>query len=288
MPNMPPSRSADFSKVLERVRKVREQYESSSSQYENFLVYGHFGTGKTTLSTTCPRPVFIDCFDRGGTKTRALQPLIESGDIIVDNRWEDDSWKDPWAFREWEREMRRRESEGFFNHIGTYMLDSITSWSESMMYEILKVGDGKTGSRKGQIPQLQDYLKQQLTAVDWLGVMAGYNCHVVVTGHIGIDKDEVTGKMVTGLLLWGKLAIKVPNVFDEKYVTRVVNDQYVLQTRKEGIYQAETRMGGGIFNTFEEPNIKKLLEKAGRSFDDKPPLIDSIEDKEVENDQPEE
>jgi len=260
----------DRQALLAKINAIRTAYAESSSAWQNFLVYGGFGTGKTTLATTCPTPVFIDCFDKGGTKTAALQDLIKKGDIIVENKWEQDSWQRPVAFGEWEREMFKREREGFFEFIGTYYLDSVTSWAGSMMYEILKKGD-KSGSRTGQKPQLQDYLTQKMTAVDWIGRMMNYPCHVVVTGHIGTDKDEVTGKIETSLLLANRVASELPNLFDEKYVAVAAKGgKYSLLTQNDGYYQAETRMGGGTFKEHEEPDIRALLKKAGKNYDNRP------------------
>lgn len=270
--------SDKFLKVQKRAASVRQKYTDSASPFVNILAYGDFGTGKSSLAATAVRPVFIDSFDPGGTKTAVLQPLIESGDIIVENKWEQDSWKKPWAFREWEREMAERERDGFFDHIGTYMVDSITKWSDSMMYEILKVGSRKTGPRPGTTPEIQDYLTQQLTAVDWLDMLMGYRCNVLCTGHIGIDKDEITGATQTGMLLYGKLSMKVPLAFDEKYITRSKQGpsgiEYHLQTKNDGYWKAETRMGGSNFATFEQPDIRKLMQKAGKNTDDRPRLVD--------------
>jgi len=267
--------SDKFLKIKERAEATRKRYSESQSRFSNFLVYGDFGTGKTQLASTCPTPVFIDSFDPGGTKTAALQPGIEAGDIIVENKWETDSWKDPFAFNEWEREMEERARDGLFDAIGTYVLDSATKWADSMMYEILRRGTrGKT--RKGGNPELQDYLVQQMTAVDWLGVLMGYPCHVLVTGHIGLLKDEVSGKVETGLLLAGKLSEKVPLVFDEKYVSMVRNSssgvQHALLTKNDGYYKAETRMGGSKFQQYEDTSIRGLLRKAGRDDSDKDKL----------------
>ena len=264
--------------ITARALGVRERYAETSSQWCNFLIYGDFGTGKTQTLATAPKPIFIDSFDPGGTKTAALQPLIESGDIIVENKWETDSWKKPFAFREWEKEIEARKKDDFFSHIGTYALDSVTKWADSMMFAILKSGTAGT-SRVGKTPEQQDYLAQQFTSVDWLGVLMGLPCHVIVTGHIGLTRDEVTGGMESGLMLAGKNSEKVPLVFDEKYVTRTITKSsgttYELLVKNEGRYKAETRIGGIKFNPIEEPNIKALLKKAGKSWEDRPSLFSS-------------
>lgn len=260
-------------KLLQKIAAIRETYASNSSPYQNFLIYGDFGTGKSSLAATAPKPVFIDSFDPGGTKTTLLRDAIERGDVIVDNTWERDSWKAPKVFRNWEQEMFDRERAGFFSLFGTYVLDSITSWSAYLMYEILRKGNQKSGSRVGQTPEIKDYLVQKMTAVDWINRIMAYPCHVIITGHIGLDKDEITGKMETGLLLANKLSRELPNAFDEKYVTLAgKGNSYTLLTRNDGYYRAETRMGGGIFAEHEEPNIQKLLKKANRNWQDRPAL----------------
>ena len=266
------SSQPQFLEVKKRVEEIRARYEAGSSSTVNLLVIGDYGSGKTQLASTCNTPIFIDSFDPGGTKTRALQPLIQKGDIIVDNQWERDSWRDPWAFEKWEKEMEARTKEGFFNAFSWYLLDSSTKWAMSMMYRVLQ-----KGGRAGKGPQIQDYLIQQLTAADWLGQLMDLPCNVMVTGHIGVDKDEVTGKMETGLLMWGKLAQQVPLVFDEKYVCKVsmtsAGPKHELLTKNDGIYKAETRMGGDKFEQFEEMNIRYLLKKAGKPADDKESLV---------------
>jgi hypothetical protein len=263
----------EFLEVQKRAEEYRAQYAARANRDKvNILLYGDFGTGKTRLAVTCPKPVFLDSFDPGGTTTRELQPFIKSGDILIDDRWEGDSWKKPYAFEKWEKEMEERIKMDFFSHIGTYMVDSLTKLADSCMFRILQKG-GKEGSRTGKPPELQDYLVQQLTVVDWLGRVMALPCHTIVTGHIAKEQDGVTGAFETGLLLWGKLVEKVPLVFDEKWITRVKDKKYTLQTHTEGIYKAETRIGGDQFNTFEEPDFKALLKKAGLPAEDKPSLF---------------
>ena len=64
-------------------------------------------------------------------------------------------------------------------------------------------------------------------------------------------------------------------MFDEIYVTIAKQTskgiEYSLLTRNDGLYQARTRLGrGGRFETYEKPDIKYLLKKAGFPTEDKP------------------
>jgi hypothetical protein len=275
---MQAAREASFLKVQKRIEDIRGQYAQSQSQTFNILVSGDSGTGKTSLLTTCPRPVFVDSFDPGGSKTRVLQPLIASGDIIVDDRWERDSWKRPTAYRGWEKEFEERRSEGFFEHIGTYSIDSLTKMTDAMLMAI-----SAAKGRSGKQPEIQDYLIQQLTTVDCLNLIMALPCNVLITGHIAYTTDELTGRMETGLLVAGKLSTKIPIMFDEHYIARVQEKrtregtemEYRLLTRNDGFFKAKSRIGGDAFDTFEEPDIKKLMQKAGRPAADKPPITSS-------------
>ena len=270
-----------FLAVQKRAQMVIERYRESASNYFNILVMGDSGAGKTSLAVTCPTPVFIDSFDPGGTKTRVLQASINANDILCETKWEHDAWKSPFAFREWEGEMQSRRREGMFDFIGTYMLDSASKWSDSMMFAIIQSGKDRNGkSRIGQTPEIQDYLTQQLTAVDWLGWLMDLPCNVLVTAHLGIEKDELTGRIESGPLLYGKLAKKLPIAFDEVYITRPQQSasglQHRLQTKADGYYIAKSRIGGSALELFEEPNIKKIMQKAGArepSWKDKEPVF---------------
>lgn len=268
---------ADISAAVQkRALAAREGYAAKGRTGKaNVLVYGDYGTGKSTFIGTAPKPIWVHLFDSGGMTTASLQPMIESGDIIIED-FTSDSWKQPEKFRAWERALTEMRRDKVFEAIGTFAIDSITKWADSLMYEIIRMfGGGKNDF----IPQQRDYLLQQLTAVDYLEKLCDIPCNLIVTGHIGLDKDEVTGKMETGLFLSGKLTTKVPLVFDEKWLTKVEGRgtelRHIVQTHNDGYYKAETRMGGEAFLQYEEPDFKALLLKAGRTVaaQDKPSLF---------------
>jgi len=71
----------------------------------------------------------------------------------------------------------------------------------------------------------------------------------------------------------GKLKVRGPILFDEIYmaVTKATSKgaEYSLLTRNTGLYKARTRLGKGKFETYEQQDIKALLQKAGWESGDK-------------------
>ena len=262
-------------------QKARDRYEESGQRdYASMLIYGDYGTGKTQCLATAPKPIWIHSFDPGGTKTRALQSLIQSGECIVDARFEDvtgSDWRNPSIWKAWEAEFDEMESEGVFDSIGTFAIDSFTKMSDALMFEIM----GRSG-QKGKTPQIQNYLHQQFAATEVISRLSALKCHTVITGHMQRERNDYTGKIETSMLLYGKLAEKVPLCLDEKLLTIVkesrTKSDYVFQTQNDGEYRASTRMGGGLFAKYEPQNIKALLKRAGKSWEDKPSLASGEED----------
>ena len=264
--------------IKSHFRRLKEEYNLSKSKYANILVLGDVGTGKTQLYATCPKPCLIDSFDPNGTSTAALQPLIDSGDIIV-RRFEDDDWNHPHSYREWEKDFLLWKRNGWFDHIATYGIDSVTNWAPSLLYHMMALGKGKNVSpHPGAAPFQSDYLWQQLHAGNILRKeIMTLPCHTLVTGHPHYWKDDISGKTMFGLLMWGKIADQVPLLFDEKYIMKVSGTKHMIQTKNDGVVHAETRMGGTKFEKLMEPDIRALLKLAGKSWEDKP-RIEDLED----------
>jgi len=234
----------------------------------NFLVYGRKGAGKTHLAGTCPQPVLIHSFDPGGTRITFLQKLWRAGKILIDSRYENEDIKKPTAFKTWLDEINRLGEAGIWEKIGTYFLDSGTYWADSILTDMVA-----RGGRPGDTPQLQDYGKQQVVLRDCLSSLLALPCHFVMTGHIDQIRDEVSGKMHSSLLATGKLKAKIPPLFDEFYVIdseqRGKELYRYLLTATDGKLEAGTRIGSAYFEQKEEPNIQKLLKKAGYSWEHK-------------------
>lgn len=244
-----------------RIEEIIRLYEEDKSQRTfNAIIAGDMGTGKTSILATARKPVLVHSFDPGGTKV--LRPEIEKGEIIPDTRFEAEDPKSPTVFRLWEEEFKKLRDEGVFNELGTFAIDSITTFADAAMNEILR-----RQGRSGGVPYQQDYLVQINVLRDYMKVFTTLPCDVIVTAHLDPLKDELTGRVQMQIMVTGKLRVKIPLLFDEIYVATTKRTskgvEYVLLTRNDGYYQARTRIGRGVFETYEKPDITYLLKKAG-------------------------
>ncbi len=269
---MPPEERKRLDIVVE-VNKLKELYAKRGRKKFNALVYGQKGSGKTTLFSTCRKPVFIDSFDPGGTIV--LRDEIEAGDIIIDTRWENEDPRSPIVWDEWERTFRERLRGGFLDAFATYGVDSFTTMSQAAMNSVLK-----SRGRAGGVPQTgsgsdNDYVGQMLKLENALALMFSIPCDLLLICHPESEKDEITGSVTIGPMITGKAKIRIPLLFDELYFAKgeAVKDgvKYTLQTRLTKQVMASSRLARkGLLEMHEEPNIKLILKKAGYPTEDLP------------------
>jgi len=256
-------------KEFEAIQKIYQEDPKSNSF--NALVLGESGSGKSFMLHTCRGPVHVDSFDPGGSK--GLKKHIEQGLVMVDSRFENEDPMKPTAFTLWEKEMERRLRMGYFDYIGTYVLDSSTTWADSIMNALLK-----RAGIPGAAPRFtKDYTPQKTTIRNWLKKILSFPCDVIVTGHLEAKEDKESGRMVYRYMTTGQGTTTIPLLFDEIYVmdpkdgSKGIN--YRLLTASTGTNLARSRLAqDGLLDKYEEPNIKKILKKAGYSTDDKPKL----------------
>lgn len=253
----------------EYIKDVRDIYAPDSvTKMFNALVYGDFGTGKTYSLRTAPKPVLIHSFDPGGT--RSIKTLIDKGEVLADTRFEEEDAINPTAYRSWEDTFDALRGTEIFNHIGTYVLDSVTTWSDALMNAILK-----EEGRAGNPPQIQDYQVQMGTMRDAIKVLTGLPCNVIVTGHIDVIQDQVSGRIISGPMVTGKMKQKMPLLFDEIYVSLASQTSqgidYAFLTQNNGKYKARSRLAEqGQLELRESQNWKDILRKTGYQYEDKP------------------
>jgi hypothetical protein len=240
------------------------------------LLTGDTGTGKTYTARTAPKLVHIDSFDPGGTQS--IDDLIEAGEILADTRFEQDDPNNPMAFNLWESSFDRRLRMGYFQHINTYYLDSITKMSDAAMNLVLK-----EKGRPGGVPQQDDYLPQMTKISRMINKISALPCNIVCTAHLDLKEDKVSEALIYRVMITGKLSIRIPLLFSEVYVMTVketaTGTRYAFLTQSTGRYVARTRLGkGGTFDKYEVPDIRALLKKAGKPSHDRNTLPNIIKE----------
>jgi len=256
--------------IKKEIEALQKMYSDDPRQKTfNALILGESGSGKSFLLRTCRKPVHIDSFDPGGTK--GLQEYINKGEIIVDSRYEGENPMKPEMFELWMKEMEKREKMGYFNHIGTYCLDSATTWSESIMNWVLK-----KAHLSGTAPRFtHDYVPQKVQIRNWLRELLDLPCDFILTGHLEGDKDEVSGRMTYRFMTTGKGVTTIPLLFDEIYVLDPKDSSkgvdYRILTQSTGTYVARSRLAKeGLLDKYEKCDIKEILKKAKLPHEDKP------------------
>ena len=255
--------------IKTEISKIKEFYASDEKQNTfNLLLVGESGSGKTFLSRTARKPVHIDSFDIGGTK--CVRKWIEKGEIIPDTRWESEDPLKPSEFKNWKKEFEYRLANGYFNHFGTYWLSSGTSWSDAIMnYVLAKAGIA------GEAPRFtKDYTPQKVMIRNYISKMLNLPCDFIFEGHLKLVEDPDKGT-VFRFMTTGQGMITIPLMFDEIYVTSPKETssgiEYRLLTKSTGTFLARSRLAAdGLLDTYEKADIKYILKKVGKDYQDKP------------------
>jgi len=263
--------------IRANAKKIREEYEA----YSNFgtysvLIMGIFGTGKTRLLTTMPKPLLIDSFDPKGTVVveRLYPEELKKGSILIRRFWDED-YRKPSEYRRWEDQWEKDLDTNFLDNLGTYAIDSMTTWLDSLAnhFSVELKRD-----RKVQKLAINDYLWMYDVVKRVIKKSSNCTCNFAVTGHLVEEQDDTTGKVEARLKTFKQLQTDIPLLFTEKYVLRKrmdgANAKYEVLITSAGRYEASTQLGaGGTLNSSEEPDLKKIMAKVGLNTDDKPLLL---------------
>jgi hypothetical protein len=262
--------------LIKELRALRELTGTELERGFNCLLLGNVGSGKSpmiglTLSSTPEKPIVVDSFDPDGWNNPLFKEAKDSGRLIVDTRWERsketgtavDPTKIPSMYKSFEQEFLRRRSVGFFDSIGTYVIDSFTNYSDSMVAYI-----GQKNSRPEGKLEIQDWQIISNMIRDTIKMCCSYKCNFILTAHTVAEKDEGTGKLLARLHTQPSLQVRVPSLFSEIYILQAKESSKGIVrevlTQQNGLFnEVRTRLGAGKFDLREPANFDNLLKKAG-------------------------
>lgn len=200
--------------------------DRAKSTNKHVLVIGDSGSGKTTLLGSVPN-VWIADFDSG-------LDVLAGKDIayteFFDNQDKPSAWKNFKA----ELDAWKKEPKG-----AALGVDSITTASEAALRYVLdKNGRGTSGRI-----EIGDWGQAINEVKDALAKLSVLKCHVIVTAHYQMYKDEQLGGIYFVPLVYGReLPMIMPKFFNDCWRTFVEvkagnpEPTYKLQVRPDSRY----------------------------------------------------
>lgn len=211
--------------------------EMKPSEYIRALLLGSPGSGKTCAAAGFPYPMLV--FDFDGKINSAAAWFAGDADrlanIDVRNMQQKLDGSDPVG--EMLRILREEVSPnpGKFK---TIVVDSATTFSAALLRHIVNTNPGikRVPSAQGVQPCMQDYgiLKREFTRL--IPGMISLPVNFVMTGHISIDKSDLTGEIIRTPNLDGSFGASLPIFFEEVYRVYMKDGKPWAQTRGDTYY----------------------------------------------------
>lgn len=173
------------------------------------LVYGKVGSGKTHLVGTAVAPIHLFQFDPDGADT--IRKEVANGRVTVD-RFEYETQENPCILQNFSARFEELKYMGFFDHIQTVALDSLTTLSQAVLFQVQK--DLK---RVGKNPNFDDYNGHSRVMRKIVGELLSLGKDVIITAHDGVLVDEKTSTFTVTIDLYRNLKQLIPLLFSEIY-----------------------------------------------------------------------
>lgn len=217
------------------------------------LIIGETGTGKSHFASTAPSPLYLFNFDDTIDNYRQTQCWVDEAlfdpSIPIAQRW---------------NSMMARAQEFLSDpkEFKTFIIDSTTTLT-AMAIEFTMALDGSRGLGNAPIPKIHNLAARNLIE-SFLALVVKIPRTIIVIAHPEKTKDDVTGAVMVGPAVPGKLTNGLPRLFGEVYSSHAtVTDKgmaYQLRTCPDGLYHARSRLK----NSF--PGIKPLMPNTWDAF----------------------
>lgn len=209
------------------------------------FIMGEPGTGKTVFGTSFPGPILAFDFDgkiaSAFNHWKAKDPKKLEEIEYIDCRVRD---KKGGAFTLMNSKLSELKQDCPFK---TILVDSTTTMASEMMNWLINF---ETGIKRNkdikslQVASMQDYMIFAPTFTNLIFELFALPCHIVLTGHIKIQQDEVTGEIHRTANIPGKISKELPVYFPEVYVSMVKNDKFIAQTKADFKYPCRSQIVG--------------------------------------------
>jgi hypothetical protein len=228
------------------------------------LFIGPPGNRKTCTATSFPYPILLLDFDNKADSAALFykedKPRLEGIDV---RQLGDNLTKDPMVEMNSiiEKELIPMQKSGDFAY-KTIIIDSITTFSSAVLKHIVQTNPGikRNATKQGVQPCLQDYgiLKREFARL--IPGILSLPCNIIMTAHVDVTKDELTGAIQRRPLMDGAFSAQLPIYFKEVWSFTVDKDRTMVQTQSDRKFDCRSQIKG-LPNPFDFTDGYKALEK---------------------------
>lgn len=220
--------------------------ELASKEYLKLLLYGDAGTGKTCLAAQLPGRTEVWDFDhKYSSAVRYLKgnPQLEQTDVYQFGHLPVRERIPAFETRTKiiDQAITQKKPLPFDNLI----IDSLTTLSHFIMEDYIYRSQTAMKRPMEGVNSMQDYQLYEKHLTRLLTGLLAQDVNLIVTAHVDVDKDELTGSITRKPLCKGKaLAASLPVWFPEVYAAVVKSDgSRVLLTTPQNSYVARGQRG---------------------------------------------
>jgi GTPase SAR1 family protein len=249
---------------------VENAKNATKSTYENILVVGDAGAGKSTMIRSLPGKKFAYLFDPNALRahegadldyeewlpdTLELDTTIKRFDKAGKPDDKPSSAREPRVYIDWCEDIAAKAEAKFFDAYDWVIFDSITLLQKACF-------DRQTyiNNRYGRPEQLADYRIVGSKMSDLIRATTSEKINTFFTGHTDTWQDELTKRVTTQLSLSGSAKRQIPLVMSNIWLAECKSTEteikYTIQTRPadRGLQTIRSSIRG--LEMFEEVTIR--------------------------------
>lgn len=204
------------------------------------MVYGEGGVGKTTFTSTAPKPILADC--EGGSKYFGLRGI--SMDVAMIEKWSD---------------MKEFADLAKGNKYDTVIIDPIGELMEKLKRFMIAQGNSKLVQKSGD-PTMAGWGWLKSTMRNYIKVLRDSGKHVIIVAHLDEKMDE--DRMIKRPMIATKLSDELVNMVDVVAYMTIVNQEgepkrVLIVDPENDKYTAKDRTGQ--LGAYVEPDFQKIV-----------------------------